>query len=170
MRNHITHISAAMALAAFAVACGGRNDTVNNDRRNQGGGNRGVNERVSLRGCVQPAVTGQGGYALRHVVADSPAEQPQGQETMEHPLIARGSWVYLAAGKGMTDDLKSYVNNEVTITGEIIDTGQNTIGTAGHEGGTPQEQMPATSSVANGNAPKIAVEKVHKIAENCAGE
>jgi hypothetical protein len=158
-----------MALAALAVACSGRNQTVNNDRRNQGGGNRGVNERVSLRGCVQPAVTGQG-YALRHVVAAPPAEQPQGQESMEHPLIARGSWVYLAAGKDMTDDLKSYVNNEVTITGEIIDTGQSTIGTAGHEGGTPQQQAPATSSVANGSAPKVAVEKVNKIAENCAGE
>ena len=169
MRNHTTHISAAIALAALAVACSGRSETVNNDRRNQGGGNRGVNERVSLRGCVQPAVTGQG-YALRHVVVAPPAEQGQGQESMEHPLIARGSWVYLAAGKGMTDDLKSYVNNEVTITGEVIDTGQSTIGTAGHEGGTPQEQTPATSSVANGSAPKVAVEKVNKIAENCAGE
>ncbi len=169
MRHHFAHISAALALAAIAIACDGRNSVVDNDRRAQGGGNRGVNERVSLRGCVQPAVTGQG-YALRHVIVESSAEQPQGQETMEHPLIQRGSWVLLASGQGMNEDLKSYLNNEVTITGEVIDTGQNTIGTAGHEGGTPQEQMPATSSVANGAAPRVAVEKVQKIAENCAGE
>jgi hypothetical protein len=51
----------------------------------------------------------------------------------------------------------------------VIDTGASTIGTAGH-GTSPQEQVPATSSVANGDAPRIAVEKVQKIADNCAGE
>jgi hypothetical protein len=168
MRNHITHISAALAVAAIAVACSGRNDSVGNDRRAQSGGNRGVNQRISLRGCVQPAVVGQG-YALRHVIVVPPEQQPQGTAVTDDPVV-RGSWVRLEAGKGMTDDLKQYLNNEVTIIGEVIDKGENTIGTAGHEGGTPQEQMPARSSVANGDAPRVAVEKVNKIAENCAGE
>jgi len=31
-------------------------------------------------------------------------------------------------------------------------------------------QNPPQASVANGNAPRVAVEKVNKIADNCAGE
>src|SRR3954463_10287665 len=169
MRNQVTHIGAAVLMSAFAVACGGRNNAVGNERTAQSGGNRGVNERVSLRGCVQPASSGQG-YALSHVVMVPPAEQPQGQETVEHPLIPRGSWVRLAAGNGMTDDIKSYLNQEVTITGEIMETGENTIGTAGRDGSAQEKPQPARASVANGDAPRIAVEKVQKIAENCAGE
>jgi hypothetical protein len=61
------------------------------------------------------------------------------------------------------------VNSEVTIIGEVRDTGLNTIGTSGKKP-NPQEQTPSTNSVANGDAPRIAVEKVQKIAENCAGE
>jgi hypothetical protein len=168
MRKHLAHISAALLTAALAVACSGGTHQVNNDRRDQSGGKRGINERVSLRGCVQPASEGQG-YALRHVVMVPSEQQPQGQETMEHPLIARGSWVRLAAGHSMTDDLNAYLNKEVNVTGEITDTGENTIGTSG-QSGSAQEKTPARASVANGQAPQIAVEKVTKIAENCAGE
>jgi hypothetical protein len=156
MRNRVTHLCAALVIAAAGTACTGRNGSVGNDRRAQGGGNRGVNERVSLRGCVQPAVTEQG-YALRHVIVVPSLEQPQGQETMEHPLIARGSEVRLAAATGMTDDLKSYLNNEVTITGDVVEPGPAVVGTAGHDG-APKE------------TPRIAVETVKKIADNCAGE
>src|SRR3954452_6009136 len=113
MRKHITHISAALLIAAMGVACSGGRGQVNNDRRDQSGGNRGVNERVSLRGCVQPAASGQG-YALSHSAMFPPAEQPQGQETPEHPLRTRGSWVRWPAGNGMTDDIKSYINQEAT--------------------------------------------------------
>jgi hypothetical protein len=168
MKTYLTHLSAALAIAAAAAACTGRNHSVGNDRRTQGGGDRGVNERIALRGCVQPAPAGQG-YALRHVVVVPSTEQPQGQETMEHPLIARGSWVRLAAGSGMTDDLKTYLNNEVAITGDIVDRGENTIGTAGRDGSAQEQTLPR-ASVANGNAPRVAVETVKKIAENCAGE
>src|SRR4051812_37057057 len=114
MRNHITHVAAALLIAAAGVACSAGKQG-NNSRGSQSGGDRGINERVSLRGCVQPALSGQG-YALRHVIVSPPAEQAQGQETVEHPLIPRGSWVRLAAGNGMTGDLKSYLNNEVSIT------------------------------------------------------
>lgn len=155
MRKHFAHISVALALAALAVACTGRKDAGNH-------------ERVVLRGCVQPAVVGEG-YALRHVIVTSAAEPAQAQESIEHPLITRGSWVRLAAGSGMTGDFKSYLNQEVTITGEVIDPGLNTIGTSG-KSGSAQEQNPPRAGIANGDAPRIAVEKVQKIAENCAGE
>ena len=168
MRNHVTHVGAALLIAAAAVACTGRNDRVDNDRRAQAGGNRGVNERVSLRGCLQPAPAGQG-LALRHVIMAPAAEQPQQQETMEHPLIKRGSWVRLSASSGMTDDLQKYLNQEVTIVGEVADRGLNTIGTTGSQG-SAQEQTPARSSVANGDAPRIAVEQVKKIADSCAAQ
>jgi len=155
MRNRLAHITAALLVAVSVAGCGGRTSQVNNDRRVQGGGNRGVNERVALRGCVQPAVDSDG-YALRHIVVLPSAEQPAGQETIEHPLIARGSAVKLEAGQGLTDDLRSYMNNEVAITGDIVEA---PVGTSGHEASSSQ---PAP--------PRVAVERVKKIAENCAGE
>ena len=168
MRNHFTDVCAALAIAASAVACDGRTSRVGN-HRDQTGGKRGENERVVLRGCVQPAVEGQG-YALRHVIVLPSAEQPQGQDTIEHPLIARGSWVRLAGGTDMTDTLKSHLNNEVTITGDLVNSGENTIGTSGRGGSAQEQTSPGHTNVAVGDAPQIAVEKVQKIAENCAGE
>ena len=168
MRNHVTHVCAALVVAALAAACDGRTSSVAN-RRDQTGGKRGVNERVILRGCVQPAAQGDG-YALQHVMVLPPAEQPQGQDTIDNPLIPKGSWVRLAGGSDMTETLKKYLNNEVSITGDVVDSGQNTVGTAGR-GGSAEAAAPANNaSVANGDAPRVAVEKVQKIAENCAGE
>jgi hypothetical protein len=167
MRNHVTHACAALAIAAVAAACGGRTSQVA-DRHDKTAGTRGVNERVVLRGCVQPAVQG-GGYALRHVMVLPPAEQPQGQDTIDHPLIPKGSWVRLAGGQDMTDTFKKHLNNEVSVTGDIVNSGENTIGTAGR-GGSAQAQDPSQTGVANGDAPSVAVEKLEKIAENCAGE
>jgi len=163
MQNRLTHICVALLTAGIAIACTGRNNGVDNPRNAQAGGDRGTYERLALRGCVQPAPAGQG-LALTHVVIVPATEQPQGQEMMEHPLISRGSWVRLDAGANMNEDLKHYLNNEVAIAGDVVDRGTNTIGTSGH-GGTPP-----TAGVANGAAPKIAVEKVSKVAENCAGE
>jgi hypothetical protein len=175
MRNHITHACVALMFAVFAVACGGRTSQVTADHRDESDARRGVNQRVSLRGCVQPAGEGQG-WVLRHVVPTPPSEQPEGQDVVENPIIARGSWVRLEGGQDMTENLKGYVNNEVTVIGDVVSTGANTIGTAGRggeaavQGGSAPEQSPARSSVANGDAPRVAVEKVQKIAENCAGE
>jgi hypothetical protein len=156
MRTHLAHLFTALAVAAAAVACTGRNHTVGNDRKVQAGGDRGINERVALRGCLQPAPAGEG-YALRHIMVLPSAENPAGLDAVEHPLIARGSWVRLAGSRDATDDLKNYLNNEVTITGEIVDRAEGTVGTAGHSG-------------ANGDAPRVAIERVKKIADNCAGE
>jgi hypothetical protein len=156
MRN-LQIMVAGLALA-LTIGCTGRNDTVKNDRRTQGGGNRGTAERIAARGCVQPAPAGQG-FALRHVVMAAPEQQPQGQETMEHALIPRGSWVRLEGGA----NLKDYLGKEVSITGDIVDRGENTIGTSGQEKALPR------ASVANGDAPRVAVETVQKIADSCPG-
>jgi hypothetical protein len=159
MGNNITRTSIAVTLAVAAVACTGRTTAVGNDRKVQSGGNRGTLERVTLRGCVQPASTGQG-FVLQHVVPNVPETQPQGQETMEHPIIARGSWVRLDG----YPDIKRYLGNEVTVTGDVVDHGENTIGTSGQAKPMPR------AGVANGDAPRVAIERVDKVADNCAGE
>lgn len=158
MRNHISHLVVAMLTAAIGVACTGRNESVGNDRRAQSGGNRGVNEKIALQGCVQ-AAPGTDQYVLRNVVEVAPEQQPQGQERMAHaPIVTRGSWVRLASG---TDDLKGYLGKHVTVTGDIKDAGNNTIGTAGQSSPMPR------AGEANGNAPQIAVERVTETPGTC---
>ncbi|HYT66866.1 MAG TPA: hypothetical protein VEL51_10625 [Vicinamibacterales bacterium] len=148
-----------MMTAAIAIACTGRTDKVNNDRRVQAGGNRGVNERLSLQGCIE-AAPGTNTYVLRNVVEVAPEQQPQGQERMEHaPLVPRGSWVRLTSGDA--DDLKNYLGKHVTVTGMVRDAGGNTIGTAGQSSTMPR------AGEANGNAPQIAVEHVKESQGMC---
>jgi hypothetical protein len=159
------HLCGALAMAAMAVACGGRTSATNGGaHREQTGGKRGVDQRVVLRGCVQPAGEGQG-YALRHVRLQPADLQHQDQDTIDRPIIAQGSSVRLAGG----DDFTKYVDHEVAVTGDIVDTGENTIGTAG-QGGSAQEQQPPQANVPNRDAPRVAVERIEKIADNCAGD
>jgi hypothetical protein len=158
MRNHISHLTVAILTAAVGIGCTGRNDAVNNDRRAQGGGERGVNQRLSIQGCVE-AAPGTNQYVLRNVAEVAPAQQPQGADRME-PLVPRGSWVRLVSGN---DDLKNYLGKRVTVTGEVRDPGGNSIGTAGQSSPLPR------ASVANGNAPQIAVEHVKATEGVCEG-
>jgi hypothetical protein len=189
--HRLAHAGIAIFTAALAVACSGRNDAVRNERKAQGGGERGQNEMVRVEGCLQSAPGSPGReYVLAHVTMPEPETQPQGQETMEHgPLVPAGSWVRIAPGG---EDLKNYVGQRVSITGEVIDRGDNTLGTSGRvlpnkEATTdhdkfkqssrdastnPDRAMPPTTVAplganANGNAPKIAVEKIAKLADAC---
>ena len=159
MRNHVSHVTVAILTAALGVACTGRNDSVNNDRRAQGGGDRGINQRLSLQGCVE-AAPGVNEYVLRNVAEVSPAEQPQGADRAQQPLVPRGSWVRLVSGN---DDLKNYLGKRVTVTGEVRDAGGNTIGTAGQSSPLPR------AGEANGHAPQIAVERVAAADGTCGG-
>jgi hypothetical protein len=158
MRNHISHLTVALLTAAIGVACTGRNDSVNNDRRVQGGGDRGINQRISIEGCVE-AAPGTNQYVLRHVAEVPPAQQPQGGDRAS--IVTRGSWVRLVSGN---DDLKNYLGKRVTVTGEVRDAGSNTIGTAGQSSPMPR------AGVANGNAPQIAVEHVKETEGGVCGQ
>jgi hypothetical protein len=151
MRNHVSHLGVAILTAAIGIACTGRDNAVDNDRRVQGGGERGLNQRISLEGCVE-AAPGTNAYVLRNVTEVPPAQQPQGQDRMAlGPIVPRGSWVRLAAGD---DDLSKHLGKRVTITGMVRDAGGNTIGTAGQSSPMPR------AGEANGHAPQIAVEQV----------
>ena len=159
MRKHFSHVAIALLTAAVGVACTGRTDSVD-ERKAQGGGERGVNQRIALSGCVQ-AAPGTDQYVLKDVVEVPPEKQPQGQERMEHaPLVTRGSWVRLASADA--DNLKSHLGKHVTIVGEVRDAGGNTIGTAGQSSPMPR------AGEANGNAPQIAVEKINETEGTCA--
>ena len=161
MRNHISHLAIAICTAGLGIACAGGNDSVNNDRRVQGGGERGVNERLSVEGCVE-AAPGNDQYVLRNVSEVVPAEQPQGQERMSRPpIVTRGSWVRLTSGN---DDLKNHLGKRVTVTGEVRDAGGNTIGTAGQSSPLPR------AGEANGNAPLIAVEQIKALEGGLCGQ
>ena len=156
MRSHPSHLCLAVAVAAVAAACTGVTHRTEDLRAEHG--LRGMNERVALRGCVEPAPNGQG-YALQRVTVLLSAEQP---DAINHPSIVRGSWVRLAGGHDMEGTLKNSLNREVTITGEIRDSAVNTIGTAGRDGSAP-------ANVANGDAPSVAVERLDKVADACGG-
>jgi hypothetical protein len=160
MRKHVSHLAIALLTASIGIACTGGNDPVDNPRKAQAGGNRGVNERISLSGCIQ-AAPGTDQYVLRDVTEIPPEQQPQGQERMNRPpIVPPGSWVRLATADA--DNLKSHLGKHVTIIGEVRDAGGNTIGTAGQSSPMPR------AGEANGNAPQIAVEQVKETKGTCA--
>ena len=189
--SHRLICAGALLAAALAVACSDRKNGIGNDRKTQGGGERGKNEMVKVEGCLQgaPGTPGRE-YILAHVSMPEPEAQPQGQETIEHgPLVPAGSWVRISPG---SEDLKNYVGQRVSITGEVIDRGDNTLGTSGRvlpnkeatddhakfkqssrdASTNPDRAMPPTTVAplganANGNAPKIAVETISKLADSC---
>jgi hypothetical protein len=190
MRNHFTHIATAVLCAATAVACGSPGKNVSDSGRyaTEGGRGSGSPEQfVKLDGCVAPGTSPTGEYLLRDVVVPAPATQPQGgQETMQHPPIANGTWVRLA---GDNDELHDHLGKRVEIMGRMRDTGANTMGTSGHSGtneekferssndaGTnPVRNIPPTTAApagadANGTTALIAVERVRELSGSCGEE
>ena len=128
-------------------------------RNEQRGGARGTQEHITASGCVQRG-TGDS-YELRHL---APGKSSTAQASASLPS---GSWARLTGGK----EMKEYLGQRVTVEGWIADTGQNTIGTSGvSDPGSRGETRDAKplqptvaapgASVANGQPPAIAVERV----------
>jgi hypothetical protein len=186
MRKDAFHIAAAVLVAGATFACSGRTERVDNPRLAQSGGNRGTNERIRLQGCVQQA-NPVDKFTLQRVFVPPPAEQPQGQETMEHRVaVPQGTWVRLT---GDADELKKNLGKRVDIQGTMISRGETTIGTSGRTQdpqaqfaraardastspvrANPPSTIPPPAALANGTAPEIAVEKITKISDTCEGE
>lgn len=191
--HHFGHACAAILMAAVAVACSGTKETAGNPRAEQSGGDRGRLERVRVEGCLQEAPGTPGReYVLSHVSIPEPETQPQGQETMQRPpIVPDGSWVRV---KSDATDLKDQVGQRVAIIGEVLDRGDNTLGTSGRttpakEGTNDAEKMRQSSkdansdpgretkpstvapvgANANGTSPLIAAEKIERVDGTCEG-
>ena len=179
MRNHFAQVAAAALISSLAIACSGRTSKVENEWVDQGAGGRGQHERVKIEGCVQ-ASPAPDEFALKEIYLPPPAEQTVQQDTMEHPLpVSNGSWVRLTGG---TQNLKDYLGQRVSVIGNVVDTGQNTLGTSGRtlpakeatdthgknaqsskdantnpDRALPPSTVAPVGADANGNAPLIAV-------------
>jgi hypothetical protein len=187
MRNHTSHLVIAVAAAALVAACGeGNNPDHGRYATESGRGSGAAAQNIKIDGCVAPGSRPDGDFILREVVLPAPATQPNGQETMQNPPIANGTWVRLVGSKDA--DLASYLGKRVEVIGTIRDSGVNTLGTSGHAGtdkdkfersgrdaGTsPVRNIPPTTAApnggdANGTAPRLSVEHVKKLSDSCEG-
>jgi hypothetical protein len=170
MRMHISHITAAIGIAALTVACTGRTTKVNmSEERTTSWANRSDNQRMELIGCVEPASNaGEGRYVLTHAVPPPGAIVPQVSANSNEALIPRGSSVRL----GESYDMKPYDGKEVEVSADLVGAGQATVGTSGStgQGAPPAGQMRAdmpSGSLANADIPEIAVESVKVKADSC---
>lgn len=146
---------------------------------------RGEHERIVLEGCVA-AAPGNNRYVLRKVFVPDPAVQPQGNENFAADLqVPPGSWVLLTPGPV---NLRQYLGKRVLVQGVVEDTGDNTLRTSASIGDlrekfarsardaatNPERAVPPSTVApagadANGLAPRIAVEKIKKLADSCEG-
>ncbi|HEY3883755.1 MAG TPA: hypothetical protein VGL62_01010 [Vicinamibacterales bacterium] len=179
---------AVVGAAGLAIGCVGSNPNAGQDRESS----RRTPFRLSLIGCVRPAARAQG-YVLGDVDVPPPAEQPIGSESADPNAVdvAQGSWVRLTYPSG---DLHQYLGQRVSVFGDIVESGRNTIGTNGsgappsaedlhnkfarssNDSSTnPDRAIPPTTVVpasadANGDAPLIAVERMKTVAGTCDGK
>jgi hypothetical protein len=183
------NLALALPVAAGLLAGCGGSDAANEERRAAGpqstAPEASARATVVLTGCIEPAPGDR--YLLRQVQfqGDRAAADPHRTTTAPAALgITEGSWVRLAPGE---QDLRTLAGQRVTLTGEITDSGQNTIGTAG----TPGVTTPAGNasqaaskehhsekvktevgrigreSMANGTAAEIRVQQVQGTGERC---
>jgi hypothetical protein len=154
MRNHLSHLTIAIAISALGFAsgaCSGRTTAVNmTEERAKSAANENPNQRLELIGCVKAAETpGMGKFILDRVVPPPGALVPQASPNGGTALIPRGSWVRLAGV-----DMQPYLGKRVAISGDLVSPSPNAVGTMG-QNGSPQDP------------PQIAVETVKVQADKC---
>jgi hypothetical protein len=190
-KSSSARVLAGFACAVMLTACGA-DDGANEDRaaqtpdRAQQGAP--AQALVSLSGCVE-AAPGTNQYVLRNVRLEPRGQgDPQAATTTPAPQgITEGAWVRLNAGD---QDLNAHLGQRVTLSGTIIDSGQNTVGTAGTSGeATPSgdksqaassqhhsdkkaEEMGriARESMATGMAAEVRVQQVQGTGDRCQQE
>lgn len=137
---------------------------------------------MTLTGCVtagEPEV-----YRLSRIRVDTPRGKMPDLRASAVPGITEGAWVRL---EGRTGELSRLLGQRVRLTGEVTDTGANTIGTAGAWGvevPSGDESQAASDehyaekqkkeagriarqSLANGRAAKLRVVDLTDLAEPC---
>ncbi len=200
-------VVAPLACAAMMSACGG-SDGQREDRAAESLQGKSRAQPISLTGCVQAGtletkfvlenvrtdMSGQptqSGQSTSGITAGQQGSDRQGgsqdRETTQAPLtIADGSIVQLRTDN--EPELHKYVGQQVNVTGTLIDSGANTIGTGGAQGNpTPsgdrsmaaatdkghaekkaEEAGPiARSSMANGTAPIVHVNNITPTGQQC---
>ena len=149
-------------------------------------GSQGRQETVRLSGCVEMA--GMDRYVLQrlHIEGNETDAAPRTTVNPAPAGIVEGSWVRLTG----TRDLPSLAGHRVVVTGIVVDTGRDTIGTGGvssgvvvHSGDVSQaatndrhwvkvrkEAGPiARASIADGTAPEIKIIEIKDLGEGCHG-
>jgi len=147
---------------------------------------QGRQQAVSLSGCVELSGTAIGGYVLQRVHVEGQAGQDP-QRTSSYPPtgIVDGSWVRLTGAR----DLPALAGRRVLVSGVIVDTGWNTIGTSSASGvvlpsgdvslaasdeaywkKVKKEAGPiGRESIAAGTAPEVKVTEIKDLGETCHG-
>ena len=139
---------------------------------------------VTLTGCVAGAVEPDA-YRLNRIRIDAGhSPTPDLPQAPPVPGITEGAWVRLEGG---APDLSRLLGRRVRLTGQVAETGANTIGTAGAWGtevpsGDKSQAASdehyaekqkkeagriARQSLANGRAAKLRVIEVTDLAERC---
>ena len=169
--RRLRDLAAALAIAAIGCAGSGGSEPKNEQR----GGARVSQERLTVTGCVLAAAGNK--YEL-HQLAEVPVDQQVAPGSANsRPRLESGSWARLSGGT----DFKEYVGHRVRVEGWIANAGQGTMGTSGvtdpgakeapnSADGRPVTVVPPGSSLANGNAPEIAVERVKEEGSCSAGK
>lgn len=162
-----------LVCAAMMAACGG-SDGRREDRAAESLQGKNQAHPIALTGCVQ-AGTLETKFVLENVrtTPEAQSDQPASgagqsggdrgtpsanEENPQRPVtIADGSIVQLR-----TDDepaLHKYVGQEVNVTGRLVDSGANTIGTGGTQGNrVPSGDRSMAASTEEGHAEKKAAE------------
>ena len=149
-------------------------------------GSQGREQTVRLSGCVEIGGSAIGGYVLQrvHIEGNDPDAAPRTTVNPAPAGIVEGSWVRLTGAR----DLAKLAGHRVVVTGTVIDTGRNTVGTAGVSSGVvlpsgdvsqassndrywvkvKKEAGPiARQSIATGTAPEIKVTEVKDLGKGC---
>jgi hypothetical protein len=148
----------------------------------------GSQQTVRLSGCVEVGGTAIAGYVLKRVHIEGNDGDPAHQLTANPAPagIVEGSWVRLTGGR----ELRALAGHRVLVSGVVVDTGRNTVGTAGVSSGVvlpsgdvsqaasndrywvkvKKEAGPiARESIANGTAPEVKVTEIKDLGETCHG-
>jgi hypothetical protein len=129
----------AMALAAATMACGGSDRQRDEQAAVSLQGRPTSTATLTLTGCVQ-AGSLETKFVLQNVQSGAPDQQRNTTDRTSDSATAtvtEGSMVQLRAADEA--ELERYVGHHVRITGTLVDTGANTIGTRGTKG----EQLPS---------------------------
>jgi hypothetical protein len=145
----------------------------------------GIGRQLSISGCLEAGAVGATTYVLRniHVQPDNTSDPHRNLTTSQPNGITEGSWVTLRGNP----DLGAHIGRRITVMGAVVDSGANTIGTAGAAGTLlpsgdrsqagssehhstkvkKEEGRIGRESMANGTAADLRVVQVQDIGEPC---